>query len=114
MPAGISVAVSLLLEHSLQFGLLQSFCIFCHDEVVDAVLYVVVHEGGEVVNGESIPTCETPIVGDRYLTEEYVSVYGMLYNYEAVKKIACNLNKANSPWRIPTIVRSAAKLVSST
>ena len=55
-----------------------------------------------VVNGESIPTCETPIVGDRYLTEEYVSVYGMLYNYEAVKKIACNLNKANSPWRIPT------------
>ena len=67
-----------------------------------------------VVNGESIPTCETPIVGDRYLTEEYVSVYGMLYNYEAVKKIACNLNKANSPWRIPTIVRSAAKLVSST
>ena len=55
-----------------------------------------------VVNGESIPTCETPIVGDRYLTKEYVSVYGMLYNYEAVKKIACNLNKANSPWRIPT------------
>ena len=55
-----------------------------------------------VVDGESIPTCETPIVGDRYLTEEYVSVYGMLYNYEAVKKIACNLNKANSPWRIPT------------
>ena len=55
-----------------------------------------------VVDGESIPTCETPIVGDRYLTKEYVSVYGMLYNYEAVKKIACNLNKANSPWRIPT------------
>lgn len=55
-----------------------------------------------VVDGETIPCCDTPIVGDRYLTKEYVSVYGMLYNYEAVKKIACELNKANSPWRIPT------------
>ncbi len=55
-----------------------------------------------VVDGESLPVCKTLTVGDRYLTKEYVSVYGMLYNYEAVKKIACNLNKANSPWRIPT------------
>lgn len=55
-----------------------------------------------VVDGESIPSCKTLTVGDRYLTKEYVSVYGMLYNYEAVKKIACNLIKANSPWRIPT------------
>ena len=55
-----------------------------------------------VVDGESIPTCETLAVGDRYLTKEYVSVYGMLYNYNAVKKIACDLDKANSPWRIPT------------
>ena len=51
MPAGISVAVSLLLEHSLQFGLLQSFCIFRHDEVVNAVLDVAVHEGCQVVDG---------------------------------------------------------------
>ena len=51
MPAGISVAVNLLLEHSLQFGLLQSFCIFCHDEVVNAVLDVAVHEGCQVVDG---------------------------------------------------------------
>ena len=55
-----------------------------------------------VVDGESLPSCKTLTVGDRYLTKEYVSVYGMLYNYEAVKKIACNLIKANSPWRIPT------------
>ena len=55
-----------------------------------------------VVDGDSIPTCETLAVGDRYLTKEYVSVYGMLYNYNAVKKIACDLDKANSPWRIPT------------
>ena len=55
-----------------------------------------------VVDGESIPACETLTVGDRYLTKEYVSVYGMLYNYNAVKKIACDLSKANSPWRIPT------------
>ena len=51
MPAGISVAVSLLLEHSLQFGLLQSFCIFRHDEVVDAVLYVAVHKCRKIVYG---------------------------------------------------------------
>ena len=55
-----------------------------------------------LVDGEKIPNCDKPLVGDRYLTKEYVSVYGMLYNYNAVKKIACDLNKANSPWRIPT------------
>ena len=55
-----------------------------------------------IVDGESLPACKTLTVGDRYLTKEYVSVYGMLYNYNAVKKIAYDLDKANSPWRIPT------------
>ena len=55
-----------------------------------------------IVDGESLPTCKALTVGDRYLTKEHVSVYGMLYNYNTVKKIAYDLDKANSPWRIPT------------
>jgi len=55
-----------------------------------------------VADGEKMPNCSVSVVGDRYLTKENVSTYGMLYNYKAVKKIACNLRDANSPWRIPT------------
>lgn len=40
--------------------------------------------------------------GDRILTIEGISDYGMLYNYNAVQKIACELQTANSPWRIPS------------
>ncbi len=36
---------------ALQFALFQSFCIFRHNQVVDAVLDVSVHEGGEIVDG---------------------------------------------------------------
>lgn len=41
-------------------------------------------------------------VGDRYLVLENVSEYGMLYNYDAVKRIACDLASIHSEWRIPT------------
>mgnify|MGYP007026104471 CR=1 FL=1 len=40
-----------LLITALQFALFQSFCIFRHNQVVDAVLDVSVHEGGEIVDG---------------------------------------------------------------
>ena len=43
----------------LEFCLLHPFCIFSHDEVVDAILYVAVHEGGKVVNGVA-----NAVVGD--------------------------------------------------
>lgn len=51
---------------------------------------------------ETLPSgCEV-MPGDRYLTLENISEYGFLYNYEGVRKIACDLAACNSPWRIPT------------
>jgi hypothetical protein len=53
--------------------------------------------------GEQLPCeCHNVHIGDRYITREYVSDYGLLYNYDAVKRIACDLRDASSPWRIPT------------
>ena len=49
---------------------------------------------------ETLPCDAMP--GDRYVTIENISEYGFLYNYEGVKKIACDLVACNSPWRIPT------------
>lgn len=40
--------------------------------------------------------------GDRIITIERISDYGLLYNYDAVQKIACELLTKNSPWRIPS------------
>ena len=51
---------------------------------------------------ETLPSRERVMPGDRYLTLENISEYGFLYNYEGVKRIACDLNACNSPWRIPT------------
>ena len=51
---------------------------------------------------ETLPSREKVMPGDRYLTLENISEYGFLYNYEGVKRIACDLNACNSPWRIPT------------
>jgi hypothetical protein len=42
------------------------------------------------------------IPGDRFLVRTENSDYGMLYNYEGIKKIACDLIGSNSEWRIPT------------
>lgn len=53
-------------------------------------------------DGEKLPKKPNLFPGDRYLTVENVNDYGYLYNYEGLKKIACQLREANSPWRIPT------------
>ena len=53
----------------------------------------------EVVNGASLPSCGNAL-GDRYLTCEDISDYGYLYNYRAVRDIACELQ--DTGWRIPT------------
>ena len=51
---------------------------------------------------EMLPSgCEV-MPGDRYITLENISEYGFLYNFDGVRKIACDLAACNSPWRIPT------------
>lgn len=52
-----------------------------------------------VTEGGTLPECGM-VMGDRYVTCEDVSDYGYLYDYNAVKEIACELQK--SGWRIPT------------
>ena len=46
-------------------------------------------------------TCDI-LPGDRFLVHTENSDYGLLYNYEGIKKIACDLIGSNSEWRIPT------------
>ena len=52
------------------------------------------------IEGEELP--EKPSFGDKYVTKELVSDYGMLYNYKAVKEISDKLNKDGGIWRVPT------------
>ena len=56
----------------------------------------------DTTNDEKLPVIPDVFPGDRFLTIEKVSDYGMLYNYKGLKKIACALRDSNSPWRIPT------------
>lgn len=56
----------------------------------------------DTTNNESLPVIPDVFPGDRFLTIENISDYGMLYNYNGLKKIACALRDAQSPWRIPT------------
>lgn len=56
----------------------------------------------DTLNGEELPCYPFAVVGDRYLTKEWVNKYGYLYDYEALKKIACALDAEKSGWRIPT------------
>lgn len=53
-------------------------------------------EGGEIPGGEGLA------VGTRYVVKDYINDYGMLYCYDGVVKICCELTDINSPWRIPT------------
>ena len=53
----------------------------------------------DIASGASLPKCGN-IIGDRYVTCEDISDYGYLYDYTAVKEIACELK--NTGWRIPT------------
>ena len=50
--------------------------------------------------GEVLP--ETFAVGTRYITKEYISEFGYLYNYDAVEKINEQLKAEGRGWRIPT------------
>lgn len=43
-----------------------------------------------------------PKVGDRYLTKEGLSDYGLLYNFDGVKKVSELLRDEASKWRVPT------------
>lgn len=53
-------------------------------------------------DGEKLPEGKHVAIGERYLTVEKISDYGFLYNYESLRKIACDLRAENSPWRVPT------------
>ena len=50
--------------------------------------------------GEQLP--ETFTRGTRYITKEYVSEFGYLYNFYAAQKINENLQAEGKGWRIPT------------
>ena len=52
-----------------------------------------------VAEGGTLPACGN-ILGDRYVTCEDISDYGYLYDYRAIREIACELK--NTGWRIPT------------
>lgn len=51
---------------------------------------------------EKLPDENRVVAGNRYLTIENVSDYGYLYDYNGVRKIACDLRDSSSEWRIPT------------
>lgn len=48
------------------------------------------------------PRYDKPKVGDRFIVEEQISDYGLLYDYRTAMQLACDLQRANSKWRIPT------------
>lgn len=54
----------------------------------------------KITSGETLP--ETHTEGTRYITEEFVSDYGMLYNYNGVQAIGSGLTGEGHGWRIPT------------
>jgi len=54
----------------------------------------------DTTSGYTLP--ENATIGDRYVTKEYVSEYGYLYNYGGVEKIAETLEMEDRGWRIPT------------
>lgn len=51
---------------------------------------------------DKLPSKDQLLPGDRFLVCMQNSDYGMLYNYDGVKKIACDLIGSHSEWRIPT------------
>ena len=54
----------------------------------------------DTLDGEKLP--EEPSLGERYITRESINKSGKLYPYDAVWKIAKDLEVANYGWRIPT------------
>lgn len=56
----------------------------------------------DVAKGESMPDTSNLPIGTRYVVSNEVNDFGRLYNYCAIKQIACELQSINSEWRIPT------------
>lgn len=59
----------------------------------------------EAVEGESTEITLNklnPVKGDRYITVENIGKFGRLYEYSGVEKLAKDLAKNASEWRIPT------------
>lgn len=54
------------------------------------------------VNGDELPDSSENVKGDRYIVSDTVNPYGLLYNKDTVKQIACELEDNASEWRIPT------------
>jgi hypothetical protein len=54
----------------------------------------------DITRGGSLPTVAS--LGTRYVTKEYVSDYGYLYNGCGLSKIAASLEGNLSGWRVPT------------
>ena len=52
--------------------------------------------------GSTLPSANSLIKGDRYVTRETVDMFGKLYNYAAVQRIASDLALEGKGWRIPT------------
>ena len=63
-------------------------------------MYAPVKEIIDMTEGGELP--ENPTIGDRYLTCEWLSDYGYLYNYNAVSEIIQNLSDQTSEWRVPS------------
>ena len=59
-------------------------------------------DGNDSHGNEMLPFGKNVLPGDRFLVYTTNSKFGMLYNYEGVKKIACDLEASHSGWRIPT------------
>ena len=55
-----------------------------------------------VCENQHLPDCRRAAIGERYLTIERVSDFGYLYDYNGLRKIACDLRAAHSPWRVPS------------
>ena len=55
-----------------------------------------------VNDNKKLPCGKDVLPGDRYLVYTQNSDYGLLYDYEGIKRIACDLVQSHSEWRIPT------------
>ena len=53
-----------------------------------------------MTEGEVLP--EEPSFNDRFITYEWISDYGYLYNFDAVKSINKSLSDNSSQWRVPS------------
>lgn len=56
----------------------------------------------DTTTNEKLPNFKEAKIGERFLTVEKHCTLGLLYNYDGVKQIACDLHSENKGWRIPT------------